>query len=66
MEQQQVERRTISMYPRQWQVAENYAMREGYSLSLAIRKIVDGWATESLQASAPNHEPALNAETEAA
>jgi len=41
--EEQVERRTITMYPRQWQIAEEYAGREGLNLSLAIRKIITEW-----------------------
>ena len=40
---QQVSRRSITMYPKQWEACEAYAQEEGFSLSLAMRKIVDEW-----------------------
>ena len=40
---EQSETRTISMYPSDWNKVERFADAEGYSVSLAIRKIIDDW-----------------------
>ena len=37
------ETRTISMYPEDWAIVEQFADAEGYNVSLAIRKIIDQW-----------------------
>ena len=62
MDDQVVERRTITMYPRQWETAEAHAKREGFSLSLAMRRIVDEW--QQLQTHKTVEQPAPSLQQE--
>lgn len=41
--QQNLQTMGISLYPKQRQVVEAYAKENGYSLALALRRIIDEW-----------------------
>ena len=52
------ERRTITMYREQWDAAEAIAEEEGFSLSLAMRRIIDEW--KQLRACCASEQPAIS------
>ena len=35
--------RNVGMYPSHWAIVDQYAKDQGFSISLALRKIVDEW-----------------------
>ena len=39
-----VQAKNVTMYGEQWAVVDSYAKHEGYTRSLALRKIVAEWA----------------------
>jgi len=41
---EKVEPRNVTMYPDHWATVDEYAQAEGFTVSLALRKIVVEWA----------------------
>ena len=37
------EQRSVTLYPRHWATIDSYAKDEGFSRSLALRKIIEEW-----------------------